>query len=469
MTTFRRIVLSTVLLAFTPFAIPFACGSKTVTETGNPPFVDQRRIEVVRSDEGIVVTGSAGSTPPGARVTLRNDDEAKGTSTTSNDDGSFSLSLDGDPDDEYELVVERDGEERTLALKGAEEAEDEPPVGGAGSEAACQDVFGALSNEIVSQLSNVDDTCSVDADCVLVTVGPLPCTGTCPNPTPASVTGAEEYARGHSTLLEFCDEADALECETPEQGPVYCFQASDFATSCVDGQCSAQMLDECSKAVAEGFTALEGFADGLERSCSVDDDCEIVNVSATCTPCGRYTAVNTEQGTTLDSEVSEFRQESCVGYEALGCSKDEGCPNLPPSDARCVFDPSDAVSPGSTESPVGRCEIVERDGSCAGLLASADEAVNAAVTDAQQGCLENSDCEIVSYPALSCMFDQGSCGQMQAIASAQSAALDQRLTTLDEEMCTPFSEAGCEPEPGACSPTVPFTTAACADGTCRLE
>lgn len=118
---------------------------------------------------------------------------------------------------------------------------------------------------------------------------------------------------------------------------------------------------------------------------------------------------------------------------------------------------------------MGRCEIVERDGSCAGSLASAHEAVNAAVTDAQQGCIDGSDCEIVSYPALSCMFDQSSCGQMQAIASAQSAALDQRLTTLDEEMCTPFSEAGCEPEPGGCSPTVPFTTAVCEDGTCQLE
>lgn len=471
MTSFPRLARSLICITLATFPVVAGCGAQTVTETGNPPFIDEERLEV-ELDDGIRVEGRSGATPGGASVTLRTIDGSASASSTSAADGSFTLSLSGGTETEYELVVESDGETETLRLgdSGEDSNDEEPPSPSEppspDPERECSAIGEALAEGMVSLRQDVDVACNDDADCVLVDFE-LPCLN-CTSPTPASLSGAERFREGEAELGKLCDESAEQECVL--MGPALCLPPPEVVPACVENSCvAAPPGSPCNDIAAQGWNDLENFADGLGRSCMADTDCEIVQISLTCTTCGSYAAVNQDQAATLDAELGALIESTCVGFSDLACEQVAGCPVLPSSDARCVFDPSNPASPAQENPPPGECQIVERDLSCQGRINTAREAVILAVTDAQQGCSEDADCDLISDPTLSCLFDYGTCGQSQAVALEQLPALEARLADLEIEMCAPFEEAECPAESNSCPPNTGITTARCDMGTCRAE
>jgi hypothetical protein len=332
----------------------------------------------------------------------------------------------------------------------------------------CSAIAQAVNEGTVSLRQDVEVACSVDADCVLIDFEDR-CLSACPSPTPASLNSVEQFREGEAQLRELCDDLVDQGC-AGTTGPVGCLPPPEVVPACVENSCVAVPAgDECAAVAAQGWNDLENFADGLGRSCLSDADCEIVQISLTCTTCGSYTAVNQDQRATLDTELAALLESTCVGFSDLACEQVAGCPVLPESDARCVVDSSNPVSPGQTNPPPGECQIVERDLSCQGRINSARDAVILAVTDAQQGCADDADCEVISDPTLSCLFDYGTCGQSQAVASEQLPALQARLADLEIEMCAPFHELECPAESNSCPPNSGTTTARCDMGTCRAE
>lgn len=472
MTSFPRLARSLICITLATFPVVAGCGAQTVTETGNPPFIDEERLEV-ELDDGIRVEGRSGATPGGASVTLRTIDGSASASSTSAADGSFTLSLSGGTETEYELVVKSDGETETLRLgdSGEDPSDGEPPSPAEPPSPEvtdeCLPILEELGEGVTSLRQDVDVFCGVDSDCVLLDLD-VPCYRGCPVPTPASLGGAEQFREGEADLRGLCDELDGLACVATASGP--CMPLPEVVPACVENSCvAAPPGSPCNDIAAQGWNDLENFADGLGRSCMADTDCEIVQISLTCTTCGSYAAVNQDQAATLDAELGALIESTCVGFSDLACEQVAGCPVLPSSDARCVFDPSNPASPAQENPPPGECQIVERDLSCQGRINTAREAVILAVTDAQQGCSEDADCDLISDPTLSCLFDYGTCGQSQAVALEQLPALEARLADLEIEMCAPFEEAECPAESNSCPPNTGITTARCDMGTCRAE
>ncbi len=123
--TRRAAILTAIALAGgAGVSLLLACGSKTgsvdaVTETGNPPFLDETHLEVRAVDGKVVVAGRAGSVPGGAAVQLTNETSGDSSRTTADDEGAFEVEVSGDPGDELSLEVESGAESRSFDLSSA--------------------------------------------------------------------------------------------------------------------------------------------------------------------------------------------------------------------------------------------------------------------------------------------------------------------------------------------------------------
>jgi hypothetical protein len=96
-----------------------SCGARidAVTETGNPSFIKDTRITATPLDGVIVVRGSAGAVPGGAKVDIDNESTNESSEVTADDDGSFELTVEGDDGDTVVLTVESDGQSETKRLQ----------------------------------------------------------------------------------------------------------------------------------------------------------------------------------------------------------------------------------------------------------------------------------------------------------------------------------------------------------------
>lgn len=107
-------------LALTALLSSIGCSSKAspdlVTETGNPPFVDDKRIELVVRGDGARAIGAPGAVPPGAEVELENQSTGDAGNATADDDGSFEVAVAGDADDSYTLTVTSNGRSANVTL-----------------------------------------------------------------------------------------------------------------------------------------------------------------------------------------------------------------------------------------------------------------------------------------------------------------------------------------------------------------
>ena len=98
-----------------------ACGARadsgSSTDTGNPPVVDQRQIEVRARAGGVVVEADAGAVSPGgATVVVTNLETEASATTTAAADGSFQVELEGGTRDRYEVEVRVGGRSSAVLL-----------------------------------------------------------------------------------------------------------------------------------------------------------------------------------------------------------------------------------------------------------------------------------------------------------------------------------------------------------------
>jgi heat shock protein HslJ len=105
------------LASLTPAAMLPGCAA-TSTDTGNPPLVDDHRIRIMPSADGVRVSADAGTvSPAGAEVRVTNVTSGDSETTTATDDGSFEVEIAGSTADDYRIVVTANGESTSITVK----------------------------------------------------------------------------------------------------------------------------------------------------------------------------------------------------------------------------------------------------------------------------------------------------------------------------------------------------------------
>lgn len=174
----RSSLLSALVIALSG-ALGVGCGARldsgAVTETGNPSFIKDTRITATPLDGVIVVKGKSGAVPKGADVALTNETTGKSKTVQAEADGSFELTIDGEPNDTLVLEVESDGKTQTKRI----EIDDAPvppastnpppptqrvPLVHRAERETCDDVRPPGSFED-GEVPFDDTMCSRDADC----------------------------------------------------------------------------------------------------------------------------------------------------------------------------------------------------------------------------------------------------------------------------------------------------------------
>lgn len=295
-TTFGAIIA---LLSLPCTALLTSCGSKidngVVTETGNPPVVDKTRVTATPLKGSVRVEGSDGSVPDGARVEVINESTDDSSTTTADDDGAFSIEVDGHAGDEITIRVESDGETTSIRLKAGDESvppdvTQTPPTG--------SEVPPADSEDVPPPPPAIPTTTVAPPN----TPPPPP-----PPPDPTTQPPAQRIPDNHRADATDCDSerpaGDVEGSDYPVEG--YCKTDAD----CVDGErgrcenfrgISECTYDECiqdSECATGGPCGCEMsfWSDAnacLDGNCRVDGDCgEAGYCSPTLSECGNYSGV----------------------------------------------------------------------------------------------------------------------------------------------------------------------------------
>jgi heat shock protein HslJ len=99
----------TLLITICLFACLSGCGGSS-TDTGNPPGIELQGVSIVPTGDGVLVSGGPGSVSPGsAEVEVTNVSTGRTASTVAESDGSFEVSIEGTPSDDYQITVTADG------------------------------------------------------------------------------------------------------------------------------------------------------------------------------------------------------------------------------------------------------------------------------------------------------------------------------------------------------------------------
>ncbi len=220
---------------------PLACGSKSgtvdaVTETGNPPFLDDAKLEVHASEGKLVVTASAGSVPGNANVRVTNETSGDSSRTTADADGAFEVELSGEPGDELSLEVSSDAKSQTFDVQAANAASPEP--GDAASQ--CDELADAAQSRLDEALEAADTSCQRDADCVIAPGAPI-CGARCSAVAVSVAAQANLEAVQSAIEAEECQALEAAACF----GELGCEPIDLFpnGVGCIDGQCGAKAFE----------------------------------------------------------------------------------------------------------------------------------------------------------------------------------------------------------------------------------
>lgn len=258
-----------------------ACGAKldstSVTETGNPSFIDKTRINVTPLEGGVEVSGERGAVPDDATVKVTNERTKKSVTTNADGDGAFSVRIDAKPDDELVITVQHEGDTATLRVNVADvDTTDPAPTD---SDATDPNTTHDGSDDATS-----DDTSdTVDAGVSPTLVVPE-------NHRPEAVVCDEERPPGYDGSYPVTGECESDDdCVAGERGRCTDMRGLTVCTydECVDdsacptgGPCGCE----------QGFWAEHNVC--LAGNCRLDSDC---GVNGYCSPtlgdCGNYTGI----------------------------------------------------------------------------------------------------------------------------------------------------------------------------------
>ena len=262
-----------------------ACGARAEsTDTGNPPVVDERQIEIRATPRGVTVEAGAGAVSPGgATVIVTNLDTETTAATTAAADGSFELELEGGPADRYEVEV-RLGERSSAVLLGAGGSDpsnsptlqclDSPsdaPGGATRGPEVCRVLHGEARCRAGEIADAADRACASDTDCVKV-FARAACTDSCYGSIAVSQSAAASLTNSIIQVNdELCTEFDAHGCNYLPSG---CPPLSPWHAGCVEGTCQA--VFGCERGLEQAAGVVAAAAELLSAGCESDADCSTV-------------------------------------------------------------------------------------------------------------------------------------------------------------------------------------------------
>lgn len=368
------------------------CGSRTadtVTETGNPPFLDQSKLQVEARDGQIVVTAAPDAVPSNAEVRLSNQSTGAERSTTAETDGSFVLQVSGQPGDEVSLSVDSGAETEHYLLAAATgpEQDAEPET----TQSTCDELYDSARDRLAAALETASTACEEDADCTTVDDGA--CVASC-----GQVALSQDGARSVEQLR---DSIEGQECAQLEEQacvlPVACDPIARFANGvgCIDGTCAEKPADgpnegspgpgpDSVRSCAEIATELDRLEQALanaDRTCSVDEDCVLARANSACSGSCAEESISLAGAAELDDLRGQLETEVCPEFTAAECApKSAPCglldrfPNGPGCVAGlCTAKPDGVVCGGSAGESCSETEYCayEPGQACGGLDASA--------------------------------------------------------------------------------------------------
>lgn len=285
------------LLTLPTTLLSTSCGSKLdssmVTETGNPPVVDRTRVTATPLEGSVRVEGSDGAVPDGAEIEVINESTDDSSTTTADEDGAFSVEVDGDAGDQITIHVKDGGETTSISLK-------------AGDETVSPDVTQTTSDDSDPPPKGSDD----------ISPPAVPTTTVAPPNTPPPPPTPTESPNTLPTPREpEQHRAEATDCDA--ERPAGDVEGSDYPVEgecmtdadCVDGdrgRCeNFRGLAECTydECVSDSECATGGpcgcemsfWSDAnacLQGNCQVDGDCgDGGYCSPTLSSCGSYSGV----------------------------------------------------------------------------------------------------------------------------------------------------------------------------------
>ncbi|HEX2730587.1 MAG TPA: carboxypeptidase-like regulatory domain-containing protein [Polyangiaceae bacterium] len=237
---------------FTCGMLSVACGAKSSespqsTNTGNPPVIDQGQIRVFQTPEGVQVIGEKGAVPDGSAVEVVNLGDQSKAKTKSADDGSFSVTLTGDLNDDYRVRVKADGRTESATLTG--------------QASQCSEILPAAARDR-DYLVNQSASCAKDADCEWLALGQeCPALSCAWQPLVIGVDWTPLGAQyGYSESLfesHVCQQLDDLACPAET-----CVAPNVVPLACGKGTCVRQ--DAQGSCNWEGFRAAHSDLDFLD-------------------------------------------------------------------------------------------------------------------------------------------------------------------------------------------------------------
>lgn len=339
--TFTRCLLPWLLVAVCPPLLNH-CGGETEpgTETGNPPEIDERLLDIVAgAAEGTVeVVGAAGAVSPGAVVSVTNLRTGARAEAAAATDGSVSVVVSGSLADEYEVTVSLNGRSETIRVSadsndGASGSGGGDGSGGNGasgtlSSAECAALEEQLENQITAGYGAADATCSSDADCQTV-VWNVGCYSKCVLDY-LSVSG---ISAAESTIEQdtapTCAALTGCERLPPASCPPFALPVSQ----CINGTCRGDdLLAQCEDLDREAGSRMRELLDGANKACAGDGDCTLINPSVSCSPdCGNPAAVASTASEAVLQSIDDVDQTVCGQYTASACPAPIPLPCVPPA------------------------------------------------------------------------------------------------------------------------------------------
>lgn len=312
------------------------CGgeARLGTETGNPPRLEQKKLFLLASAQGVELVGEAGAVTPGANVSITNLSTGAGAETVALTDGSVDVFVAGSLDDEYEVTATSpEGTTTSARLT--------PSASGGGNPLAklsCEALDQSIRQRVAGVLRSTDRSCSIDSDCrswSLTTCG----SGFCESwdIRAATVDGLalqiEQEASALCSQRNRCD-FDVVPCAVGFEVP-----------DCQNGVCQHLDLNldlrDCESRSNEARSRTQEELEHADRRCSVDSDCLEMNPTVSCAACGNPAAVARSAAPGVEQRIQDLDLTFC---QTLAC---------PASFASCSF-----VPPHTVNCNAGQCELV---------------------------------------------------------------------------------------------------------------
>ncbi len=284
---FSSLTLAFALAATTVSPLLTSCGAQsndaTSTDTGNPPVVDARKIDVTSTSDGVLVRGTEGAIQPGgAEVVVKNVTSGGSASVTAAADGSFEAELSGRVNDQYEVEASAGGrsaeaslssnteETPPLELQCLDSADDAPDSATSGPQ-SCNVLWAEARCLADEAVEGADRACASDDDCVSVNTAP-DCNDSCGGLMPLSTASAQAVEDSLSDInSSLCAQFEAEGCSYIPSG---CPGLPPSHTACVDSTC--QQVFGCDEGSLAADALVEAEMETLSEGCTADDECFVV-------------------------------------------------------------------------------------------------------------------------------------------------------------------------------------------------